>query len=58
MKIFSVGDMLAIALLVFIVGAIGGVCVSDVAAKDEAVKSGHAEYVLHGSEAVWQWKSK
>lgn len=24
--------------------------------KKEAVEKGHAEYVLKGNEAVWQWK--
>lgn len=51
---------IAFGILMFAIGRVfgfyGGVATTTAKLQWEAIKAGHAEYVLHGSEAVWQWK--
>lgn len=54
-------DEFSAGLIIGIVFGIGFGCfviggMSTNSWKSEAVEKGHAEYVLQGSKAVWQWK--
>lgn len=56
----SEGEATFCAFIAAIIGAIGGAFVAATinnnSWRTQAIEKGYAEYVLKGSEAVWQWK--
>lgn len=55
---FVPGVLIGIVIGIFLglTTGVASICKLSLEWRREAVEKGHAEYVLQGDEAVWQWK--